>query len=138
MQALLPVDDPEFAGLQLHQRREAFHPIAVVAIEDPADVADLRLVDVPADHAVEAALARFGRERRLEVADVVDGVLHALLEELRERPVREPQVRARPVEPLVQLQREHVEPVAQVREPLRALHHRVEEVAVDHEEALAV
>src|SRR5258706_4281868 len=112
MQALLPVDDPEFAAFELHQRGEAFHPVAVVAVEDPADVADLRLVDVSAHDALEAALARFLRERRLEVADVVDGVLHALLQELRERPVRQAEVRARAVEPLVQLEREHVGAVA--------------------------
>src|SRR5260221_1264967 len=110
MQALLPVDDPEFAAVELHQRGEALDPIAVVAVEDSADVADLGLVDVAAHHAVEAAAARLLRERRLEVADVADRVLHALLEELRERPAGQAQLRARAVEPPVQLEREHVEP----------------------------
>src|SRR5260221_5755388 len=99
MHALLPVDHPEFAAVELHQRGEALHPIAVVAVEDSADVADLGLVDVAAHHAVEAAAARLLRERRLEVADVADRVLHALLEELRERPVGQAQLLPRAVEP---------------------------------------
>src|SRR3979490_2716232 len=86
----LPVDDSKLTVLELHQRGEALDPVAVVAIEDPADVADLRLVGVPAHHAVEGALARLVRERRLEVADIAHGVLHALLEKLGERPIGEP------------------------------------------------
>ena len=39
------------------------------------------------------------RQRRLEFADVAHGVLHLVLEELRERPVRQPQARAGVVEP---------------------------------------
>src|ERR1700682_3759389 len=115
----LPVDDSQLPGVELHQRGEALDPVAAVAVEDPADVADLRLVYVAADHAVEASPARLGGERVLEGADVAHRVLHALLEELREGPVRETQARARVVEPAVHLERQHVEPVAQIGEPLR-------------------
>src|SRR5688572_9076801 len=80
----LPVDDPHLACVRLHQRGEAFDPVAVVAVEDPADVADLGLVDVAADDPVEAAPARLARKRHLELADVAHRVLHAMLEELRE------------------------------------------------------
>src|SRR5882724_10689181 len=83
----LPVDDLQLPGVELHERREALHPVAVVAIEDAADVADLRLVDVAADDAVEGAPARLVRQGVLEIADVAHRVLDAMLEELRERPV---------------------------------------------------
>src|SRR5258708_14855583 len=88
MQALLPVDDPEFAAVELHQRGEALDPIAVVAVEDSADVADLGLVDVAAHHAVEAAAARLLRERRLEITDVADPVLPPLLDSPPPPPLR--------------------------------------------------
>src|SRR5688572_17844861 len=106
----LPVDDPELARMRFDQRGEAFDPVAVVAVEDPADVADLRLVDVAAHDAVEPAPARLARERHLELPDVAHRVLHAVLEELRERPVGQPDARARMVEPAIGLERQHVEP----------------------------
>src|SRR5688572_9068949 len=49
----LPVDDAQLARFGLHERREALHPVAVVAVEDSLDLADLGLVDVAADHPVE-------------------------------------------------------------------------------------
>jgi hypothetical protein len=58
----------------LHQRGEAFDPVAVVAVAHAADVADLRLVDVAAHHAVEAASARLVREPA--------GALHHRVEEV--------------------------------------------------------
>ena len=64
----------------LDQRGAALHPVAVVAVEDAVDVAHLGMVDVAADHAVDAAPARFARERLLEVADEADGVLDLVLE----------------------------------------------------------
>ena len=44
----------------LDQRSQAFDPIAVVAVERAVDGAHLGTVDVPAHHAVQAALAGFG------------------------------------------------------------------------------
>jgi hypothetical protein len=44
----------------LDQRGAAFHPVAVVAIQRAVDLAHLGAVDMAADHAVVAALARFG------------------------------------------------------------------------------
>ena len=63
----------------LDQGRAAFDPVAVVAVEDAADLADLGLVDVAADHAVDAAPPRLVGDRVLEVVDELDRVLDARL-----------------------------------------------------------
>ena len=47
----------EAAVTVFHQRGAAFDPVAVVAVQHAVDGADLRLVDVTADDAVEAAPA---------------------------------------------------------------------------------
>ena len=60
-------DDAQAAVEMLDQRRAALHPVAVVAVEDAVDVADLGLMDVAADHAVDAAPARLAGDRVLEV-----------------------------------------------------------------------
>ena len=53
----------------LHRRGAAFHPIAVVDVEDAVDEAAAGLVDVAADNAVVAALAGLGGERLLVEGD---------------------------------------------------------------------
>lgn len=73
---------------------EAFDPVAVVRVaEDAADVADLGLVDGPQTTPSKAAPPRSRASASSEVGHVGDGVLHAVLEELRERPVGDPQPR---------------------------------------------
>ena len=52
----------------LDQGGAALHPVAVVAVEDAVDLADLGLVDVAADDAVDAAPAGLVGDRVLEVA----------------------------------------------------------------------
>src|SRR5262245_49022318 len=79
---LLPVQDRELALLALHQSRQALDPVAIVAIEDTADRAELRLVDVPAHDTVDTAAARFLGERDLEISDVAHRVLHLVLQKL--------------------------------------------------------
>ena len=60
------------------ERRQALDPVAVVAVEDAVDLADLGLVDVAADDAVEAAALRLVRDRRLERRDVADTAFFTL------------------------------------------------------------
>ena len=67
----VPAHDAQFAVGGFDERRQAFDPVAVVAVEDAVDVANLGLVDVAADDAVETAAARLARERLLEARDVV-------------------------------------------------------------------
>ena len=69
----------------LDQRGEALDPVAVVGVEDAVDLAQLGMVDVPADDAVHTALARLARQRLFEVADIADRPLYLVLQEARQR-----------------------------------------------------
>ena len=122
----------------LDQRRQALDPVAVVRVQHAVDVAQFGVVDVAADHALQPTLACLARHRGLEVADVAHRALHLQLQIFRQAPVRQPHARAQRVQVSVELQRELVQRVAEVREPLRTLNHAVEQVAVDHPEPAAV
>jgi hypothetical protein len=125
-------------GLVLDQGGAAFDPVAVVAVGDAVHVADLGVVDMAADDAVEAAAAGFLGQRRLEVVDVLDRVLDLELEVGRQRPVGIAEPAAHQVVPIVERQREVVGGVAQVGEPLGVFDHAVELVAVDDQELAPV
>ncbi|KAG0940826.1 hypothetical protein G6F31_015098 [Rhizopus arrhizus] len=75
-----PVQQLQLAVVGFGQGGQAFYPIAVIAIQDAAHVAQFGLVDVPADHAVQAAAARLAGQRFLEIRDEGDGVLDLVLE----------------------------------------------------------
>ena len=64
-----------------------FDEIAGVHIGDPVDVADRGVMDMAADDAVDAALARLAGQQHLEVADEIDGVLDLELGPFREGPI---------------------------------------------------
>src|SRR5260221_2768461 len=102
---LVPPDNGKRPIVRLDERGQALHPIAGIAVQHAADVADLRVVDVPADHAVEPARARLACERFLEGGDVADRILDLEFEELRERPVGQAEAGAQRIEVLVQLER---------------------------------
>src|SRR6516225_1562969 len=51
---VLPVQDKKFPRVVLDEGRKALDPVAIVAIQNAADGADLGFVNVPAYHAVEA------------------------------------------------------------------------------------
>src|SRR5579871_2095166 len=82
-----PLQDLEPAVAMLDQRRAALHPVAVVAVEDRADLPDLGLVDMAADHAVDPTPAGFLGQRQLEIVDIPHRVLDLPLQIGRERPV---------------------------------------------------
>ena len=110
---IVPVENPELAVEGLDERRQAFDPVAVVAVEHAVDIANFGLVDVAADDAVETALARLAGDRFLERRDVADRVLDFVLEKLRQRPVGQVEPGAQGVEVVVEPQRQRVEPVAE-------------------------
>ncbi len=114
----------------LDQRRQALDPVAVVAVQHTFDLADLGVVDVAADHALHAAPSSFTGHRGLEVADVAHRPLDLELEVARQAPVRQAQPRAQRIEGAVDLQRELVGRIAEVGQPLGALDHPVEQVAM--------
>src|SRR5579872_1238771 len=70
-----PLQDLELAVAMFDQRRAALHPVAVVAVENRADLSDFGLVDMAADHAVDPAPAGLLGQRLLEIVDVSHGVL---------------------------------------------------------------
>lgn len=75
--------DAQFVVARLDERGQTFHPVAVVAVEQSVDLADLGAVDVPADHTVVAAPARLARQHLLEAEDETDRVLDLVLQVLR-------------------------------------------------------
>ena len=133
-----PLDDLEPPVEVLDDRRAAFDPVAAIDVAQAGVVADHGMMDVPADHAVNAAPASFGGERGLELADEVDGILHFQLRPLRQRPVGQAERAANRVEMGVEPDREVVGVVAEQREPARVPNHNVEQIAMDDEVALAV
>ena len=132
------MEDLEPAVQVLHQGAAAFHPVAVIAVEHALDGADLGVVDVPADDALQAAPPRLAGHCGLEVTDIAHRALDLELEVARKTPVREPEAGTGDVEPAIDAQGEFVGPITRVRQPLRALDDAVEQVAVRHPEAPAV
>jgi hypothetical protein len=65
-----PLQDLQPAVTMFDKSRAAFNPIAIVAVQNPADRADFGPMDVAADDAVSVAPACFGDERVFVVADV--------------------------------------------------------------------
>ncbi|ABA51161.1 hypothetical protein BURPS1710b_1413 [Burkholderia pseudomallei 1710b] len=132
-----PVDDLQLALHRLDERGQALDPVAVVAVQHAVDVADLGLVDVAADDAVAAAAARFVGHHCFERRNEVHGVLHLVLQVLRQRPVLEAEAAPDPVEPAVEHEDQRVQRVAEIGEPFRVLDHAVEQVAVDDPQTFA-
>ncbi len=60
--------------MMFHQRRTAFHPIPVVAVQGAIDIANFRVVDMPTNNAVDLALFGNVGKGRLKVSDKLDRV----------------------------------------------------------------
>jgi hypothetical protein len=88
------------------------------------------MVDVPADHAVRAALLGLARDGVLKLVDIADRALDLVLEVARQAPVRQAALGADAVEPAVDLQRELVGQVARDGQPARALDDAVVQVTM--------
>src|SRR5215475_9812485 len=82
-----PGDDLEMAVRVLDHGAAALDPVAAIDVADAVEFADRGVMDVAADDAGGGVALRLDRERLLECADVVDGVLDLELEPLRQRPV---------------------------------------------------
>lgn len=59
----------------LDERGTAFHPITIIAVQYAVDFADLRSMDMPADHAIRIPPAGLSNHGMLKVADVLHSVL---------------------------------------------------------------
>src|SRR5271165_3706029 len=101
---VVPVQNRQVAFGRLDERRQALDPVTIIAVQDAADVANLGLVNMAADDAVEVPRPRLGGQRLLEGDDVADRVLHLVLEKLRQRPIAQAESRAHLVQAVVQVQ----------------------------------
>jgi hypothetical protein len=81
------VDELHAAVAVLDDGGAAVHPVPAIEVGDAVLLADNGRVDVTADHAVHAALARVVQERVLEIEDEADRALHLALGVARQRPV---------------------------------------------------
>jgi hypothetical protein len=120
------------------QRGEAFDPVAVITVKDAVDHADFRMMNVPADHAIRAALSGLAGHCGLKVADVAYGPLDLQLQVARQAPVGQSETGAQRVETTIDLESPLVPDVAQIGQPLGALNDAIEEVAVRDPESSAV
>src|SRR5947207_12337160 len=116
----------------------AFNPVAVVEVDDSLDPLDGCVMNMTAHDAVEAARARLPCHSILEAADVLDRIFHLLLQVRGKRPVGQTKCAPDHPEDFVQVKRQGVSPVPQMREPLRAGDHSIELIAMDDEQPLAV
>ena len=108
-----PVKDLELSVEMLDESGAALDPITAVAIENIADLAELCMVDVAADYALDPAAARLVGYCFAKGGDVLHRVLDALLEIGRERPVRIAELAPHRVEVTVQPNRGSVCAVAE-------------------------
>src|SRR5258708_3715582 len=110
--------------------RAAFNPVSIVEIKNVSDPADLCLMDMAADDAVQTAQFCNLCDRIFEAADIFHGVFHGVLQPCRQRPVRKPQQMTYAMQQLVQLERALVGPGAQMREPACEVDDTVELIAM--------
>jgi len=135
---IAPRHETQLAVVGLDDGRAAFHPVAAVEVVDARERAVGGVMDMPADHAVDATPPGLGGDRLLEGADEGDGALNPILEIGGKRPEPEAQMAAHPVQRLVEPERELVAVVAQIGQPARRAHDDVELVAVHHQVAPAL
>src|SRR5271166_4937973 len=79
-----PVDQFQPTVFVLDQGGAAFHPVPVVDVQNPADFAHFRLMDMAADDAVEAAPAGLAGQGGLEAVDRLHRFLYLPFRPLRE------------------------------------------------------
>ena len=120
------------------QGGQAFHPVAIIAVQNPIHFAHFRFVDMTADHAIVVAAPGFVDDQLLVGGDEGDCILHLVLEVLRQRPVAKTEAVAGAVEPVIQHQDEGVQLVAQIGQPLGVLDDPVVLIAMRDPQAPSV
>ena len=116
----------------------AFNPVSVVQVEDIADPADFGMMDVTADHAIDAAPGGLVGDDLLEAGNVLGGVLDLVLQPGRQRPVGQAHTLSDRKQKRVGAQHQGIGAVAQMGQPLGIGDDAVETVAVQHQIAPAV
>ena len=116
----------------LDEGSAALHPVAAVAIENAADLAQFGVVDVAADHTFDPAAASFVGNSVGKRADVLHGVLDAPLEIGRQRPIRISEPAPCGVEVAVEPKSSGVSAVAEQGQPAGVHDDGVERITMNH------
>ena len=116
----------------LHQGGSAFDPVAIVAIQDAIHIAYLGMVNVPTHGPVITTPSRFIGHGHFKIADEVDGFFDFELEVSRQRPVLQSDACAQSVQVPVDLERQLIQPISHISQPLGALDHTIKMVPVHH------
>jgi len=97
-------DEGESAFEILDQRRAILDPVAAVHVKHVAEVANFRPVNVTANHARHAALARELNHRILVIGHIFHRRLRFQFDVARERPISETERAPRAIDPHVQVE----------------------------------
>src|SRR5437879_13907622 len=122
----------------LDESSAVLDPIAAVAIENVADLTQLGVVDVTADHTIDTAATGFGGNGVGKGSDVLHRILDPPFEIGGQRPVWVAEPAARGVEIPVEPESGGVGAVAQQCQPAGVHDDGVEGVAMDHQQATTV
>ena len=122
----------------LHQGAQAFDPVAIIAVQNAANLPHFRPVNMAANDTVVAAVARLVGQCDFKIGDEIHRHLDLVFEVGRERPIRETQALANQIEIAVNPQSQLVGVVAQVGQPLGKTDHAVEIVTVGNPHAAPV
>jgi hypothetical protein len=124
------MDQFELAFVGLNKCRQAFYPIAIVAIQDVLNHANFGFVNVSANHAIKPPAARLIDQNLFKLGDKGHGVFDTMLQILRQRPLRYPQPVTGTVIRIIEFEYQCVEAIAQIRQPLGVLNDPVEKVTM--------
>jgi hypothetical protein len=69
---LAAVDDAEPPVLPFDESGQAFNPVAIIAIKNSIDMPHFGVVNMAADHAIDAASSGFASNGTLEIAYIAD------------------------------------------------------------------
>ena len=128
----------ELAVVVFDQRGAVFHPITAVIIGRLPDLANDRAMDMAAEHALDVEAFGITNDRGFVGADKAHRVLDPLLDRLAQRPITESKDPAHGVHERIEREQKLVAEIAEEREPPDVLHHGVELVAVEDENAAPV
>ena len=121
----------------LHEGRAALDPVAAVVVTHLAEFADRGAVDVAAEHGIHIIAFRIMRHSSFEFANEAHGVFHTSLGIRAKRPVTQTEATPDKINKRIEREQKLIAKIACEREPFHILHHSVEFVAVNDQDAFA-
>src|SRR5688572_16166203 len=131
----MEIEQLDFAVEIIYQRRAGLDPIAAIVVGDRADLPNAGAVNVAAEHRLYRVVLSVTDDGRLELADEIDGVLDPLLRVSAQRPVAQAKPPPHEIDQRIEAEQKLVAKIAGEGEPARVLHHRVQLVAMNDENA---